>query len=305
MQFRTSAITFFALLGLMLISSASSYAQGNKTAAPAATKPAVVAVANTKPTATVATTVVAPKPETPPSPFSIMLSASRTRSLNNFKDGSLSESNDYEFLPSYKWAYGKTSLYFTFSEDLRAEEDASDFNDIAWINSFKGWELSKIKLSPSVTVTIPQSKESREIKNLETAMSAKMTASIKEEYLIPGLSLAASVSAGRSFHRYNTALTGEVNNQYSSRQVLMGGYAVGIFSFDAEFHHINAWTYNGVLKESFEHAEEMSVSIGDHFGFTLGHTNAGSVFKVDGYTSNYKLIDENNSLVYAKVSMQY
>lgn len=291
MQFKTSAVTFFALLGLMVISSASSSAQTSNTTTP-------------PPPAGALQTVAAPKPAAP-KPFGLVFTASRTRSLYDFQDGNLTESNDYEFIPSYAWSKGKVTLYMSYSEDLRATEDSSDIGDIAVINSFKAWDLSKIKLSPSVTVTIPQSKESREIRNLDTALSLKLTASVKEEYLLPGFSLAAALSGGRSFHRYTTTLDGDVSNQYSSRQTLMAGYAVGLFSFDTEFHHINAWSYNGRLKESFEHAEEMSISIGDHYGFTVGHTNAGSVFKANGYESNYKLIDENNSLVYAKVSMQY
>ena len=291
MQSKAGSVTFFALFSLMLFSSTSSFAQSN---------PVPAAPVNQN----LVTSTVGLKKEDA-KPFAFTLTAARSRSLYDYKDGTLAETNDFEFLPSYTWSKGKTTLYMTFSQDLRATDDASDIGDMALIHSFKGWNFAKIKLAPSLTTTLPQSKLSREIKNLEGAISTKLTAAIQPKLLITGLSLASSISLGRSFHRYNTDITGALNNQYTSRQTILTSYAFGIFSIDTEFHHINAWTYNGTLKESFEHAEEASIALGDHFGFTLGHTNAGSIFKENGYESNLKLIDDNNSLVYAKVSMQY
>lgn len=239
--------------------------------------------------------------------FSIAATAAKTRSLYDHQDGSLKESLDFEFAPSYLWSLGNTLLYMTYSEDLRAEEasDASTVSDIAIIHTFKGWNLPKINLKPGLILMIPFAKESVKVKGLQTSVAAKLAASIPEKLLIPGLSFGGAVTVGRSFHRYDTAMTGDSNNQYSSRQILMSSYSLGIFSVGVEFHHINAWTYKGTLKEAFEHFEEASVAAGDHFSFSLGHTNSGSVFKANGYESNYKLVDENNSLVYAKVSMQY
>lgn len=242
--------------------------------------------------------------KTKPSPFSILTTASHSRSLYDYQDGTRSESNDFEFMPSYKWKDNVTALYWTYSQDMRFPEKA-DIGDFALINAFKAIDFSRVKLAPSITLIMPQSKESRSVRNLEGALAAKLGVSIQQKLLIPGFSFGVSVSAARNFHRYDTAIDGSLNNQYSSRQVVMTSYTRGIFTVGGEFHHLNAWTYAGNLKESFEHAEEASVALGKHFEFTLGHTNSGSVFKENAKDSNVKLIDDNNSLVYAKVSMQY
>ncbi len=280
-------VTFFALFCGMLILSTKSLAQSAQNPIPQSLN----------------TTVTGLKPEEI-KPFGISAGLSKSISLVNFQDGERQESNDLELVTSYKWRLGTTLAIFTFSDNVR-DPGNSDIGDIALATALKAWDSSQFKLSPSVTIVIPQSKESRINRNLETAISGKLTAAVQERLLIPGFSLRGSLSFGRNIHRYETALDGSVLNKYSSRQGISTGYSIGVFSFDIDFAHINAWSYQDNLKESYEHSEEASIAMSKHFGFTLGHTNGGTVFKENGYASNYQLIDENNSLVYAKVSMQY
>jgi hypothetical protein len=241
-----------------------------------------------------------------PSPFSIAAGLSKTASLIDHQDGSRQESNDLEVIPSYTFSWGKTLAVFAFSDDLR-DPGNSDMDDIIVGTAFKGWEFKTFKLAPSVSFVIPESKDSRINKNLETAISGKLTAAVQKSVLLPGLDLGAFVSFGRNFHRYDTALDGKVLNQYSSKQGFSAGYSIGIVSLSIDFTHINAWTYQGNLKEAYQHGEELGLALGEHFGLAVGLSNGpgASVFKQDGYSSNYQFIDENNTLAYAKVSMQY
>lgn len=280
MRASTLSVTFFALLCGLMLSSTRAFAS------------------------TTTTVTTSPAPKATPAPFGISAGLSKTKSLYDHNDGERQESNDLEVIPSYSFSWGKILAVFAFSDDLR-DPGNSDMDDIAIATSFKAWEFKRFKLGSSVTVIAPQSKDSRVNTNLQTAISGKLSASIQPQLLIPGLSLGGSISAGRNFHRYDTSLEGKVLNQYSSKQGLSVGYEIGIFSVGVDYTHKNSWSYQGNMKESFEHSEEVAVGFGDHFGFALGHTNSGSVFKEDGYSSNYKLINEEDSLVYAKVSMQY
>lgn len=237
-------------------------------------------------------------------PFAISLGISKSQSLVDFKDGQRQESHSIEFMPSYKWSFGSSMVIFSFSEDARTP-GSSDIDDIVMAHGFKGWDLNRVKLVPSVSFVLPQSKNSRINTNLETSVSGKLTVALQQKLLIPGFYFKGSLGLGRNFHRYETALSGAVLNQYSSSQGLATGYSFGIFSADLSFAHLNAWSYQGTMKESYEHSEELSLALGDHVGFTLGHTNGGSVFKDNGFTSNYTLVDENNSMVYARLGMQY
>jgi hypothetical protein len=245
------------------------------------------------------------KPDDPSlAPFGILVTGSHSQSLTNFQDGTLKQSNDFEFSPSYKWKDQLTMLYWTYSQDVVRPEN-SDIGDVYLIHSFKGFDFSRIKLVPTMIGILPESKESREKYNLETSVGGKLAASIQERLLIPGFTFATAVSLARNFHRYDTATDGKPNSAYSSRQSIITGYEFGIFSINGEFHHINKWTYSGTMGEGFEHTEEASVSMGDHYAFTLGHTNAGSMLKANARDSNLSFVDENSSLVYAKVSMKY
>ncbi|HEY8271251.1 MAG TPA: hypothetical protein VIG33_10220 [Pseudobdellovibrionaceae bacterium] len=286
MQTRTLSFTFFALFCGILISSTESSAQSAQNLNTSGANP----TAGSKPVEV--------------KPFAISAGLSKSISLVNFQDGERQETHDLELMASYKWSLGTSLAIFTFSDDIRNPGN-SDVGDIALAMAFNGWNLTRFKLVPSMTVVIPESKESRINNNLETALSGKLSAAIQERLLIPGFSFKGDLSFGRNIHRYETALDGTVLNKYASKQGLSAGYSIGIFSFAVDFSHINFWTYQDTLQEFFEHTEETSLALGEHFGFTLGHTNGGSVFKENGYASNYQLIDENNSLVYAKVSLQY
>ena len=239
------------------------------------------------------------------SPFGITMTASHSHSLVNFQDGTLKETNDFEFIPTYKWMSNQTILYVSYSQDAR-NSDNTDIGDILLINAFKPWNFSWFKIIPSVVGVIPESKDSRDNKNMDGGIGGKLTFAIQEKRLIPGFYFKTGVSLSRYFNRYDTAIDdGTSNTQYSSWQSLQTGYSKSIFSFDVEFDHIDGWDYNGVLHESFWHYEELTAAIGDHYGFTLGHTNSGSALRADGYSSNIRFIDENSSMVYAKLSMQY
>jgi len=282
MRSNTAGVTFFALMfGLMLLSSAPTFASASTTSQTAA-----------------------PAPKATPSPFGISASIGKTLSLYDFQDGSRVEENSLELVPSYSWSLGKTLLVMSFADDVRNPGNSS-MGDIVIVNAFKPWDFARFKLSSGVSVVVPQSKDSKENSNLQTAISGKLTAAIQKHLLQPGFRFSGNISLSRSFHRYDTAVDGRVLNQQSSSQGLAAGYDIGPFSFDVDFRHNNSWSYQGNMKESYGHREEASVGFADHYSFAVGHSNDGSVFKADGYSSNYKLIDENNSLVYATLSMQF
>ncbi|MBC7369977.1 MAG: hypothetical protein H7326_00325, partial [Bdellovibrionaceae bacterium] len=142
-------------------------------------------------------------------------------------------------------------------------------------------------------------------RNLEAAAGVSMTVGIQERLLMKGFYIKTGLSFNQNFHRYETALDGSLNNKYSSRQSIYSGYAYEQFALDVEFHHINAWSYLGTNRESFEHAEELSVMLAKHYSLALGHTNSGSVFRANATDSNVRLIDERSSLVYAKIGIRY
>jgi hypothetical protein len=291
MQLANVGTTFFALFALIIGSSSLSYGQSKN-------------VSTQVSTSRTAKKEIKKPVEAEPPPFSILVTGSHSVSLYDYQDGTRKETNDFEFMPSYQWLGNVTSLYGTFSQDVR-DSEKTDIGDLNLIQKIRPFDFSRIKLIPAVTAVLPEAKESRELYNLEGAFAAKLTAAIQEKLLIPGFSFAVAGSFARNAHRYETAMDGSQNSQYTSRQSVYSGYEYKLLTINVEFHHINKWTYAGGMKESFEHTEEVGVNAGDHYNFALGHTNAGTALKANARDSNIQLVDDNNSLVYAKVSMKY
>lgn len=278
MRRRALAVTFFAFVWLMLaFSAATAYGQ------------------------TMTTTKKAP---TAPKSFGLLAFVSKSKSLYDYQDGSRLESTEVALYPSYQIKRFKTTALITYIHNDRFAE-RSDIEDIPVVTSYQGWKFQKFNLSPSMTVLIPQSKISREYANLETGISTRLNATIHRELLVPGFYFVTGAGVTRYFHRYETALTGPVNNQYGSIFNISTGYEYGIYSFNVELNHMNSWTYAGGRREYFNHSEEVSVALSKDFSVSLGHTNEGSVLKPNGYDSNVSLIDDNSSLVFAKLSFQY
>lgn len=288
MQLRLVAVTFFALFALILDSSTMAYAAE----VPVKRSRQKLKTKAADPTAVEETA------------FSMSMSASRSQSLYDFQDGTRKESNSFEFLPTYQWRFGKTQLFVAYEQDLRRSEN-SDLADMALIHGFKGWSFETVKLIPGITMTIPQAKLSRERYNLDLGIASSWTVAVQEKLLVPGFYFRGGVSLGRNFHRYDQATNGEPLTRYSFRQFILTGYSIGRFSFDAEAHHVGRWDYKDSQRETFEHSEEATVAFADQYGFTLGHTNSGSIFKANGSDSNVSIVDENASLVYAKLSVNF
>jgi hypothetical protein len=240
----------------------------------------------------------------PVSLFNILFTAGHSRSLYDFQDGTVKESNDFEIIPTYNGSLFKTRGYLAYSQDLH-DSEKGDVSDLAILNYFRGWTLPRAILTPTLNFVLPASKDSAKNRSLQLAMSVGLRAQIPPQLLIKGFSASGMLSGSRNIHRYDTALDGSVNSVYSSRQGIALGYDYKRVSFSGEFYHINSWSYDNNMQEAFEHIEEFSVEAYKHTTLVLGHTNSGSIFRPNGYESNIQLVDENNSLVYLKVALSY
>ncbi len=246
------------------------------------------------------TAVVIPKVE---KTWSTSASLSKATSLNNYQDGTQTESVDSLVTASYKiFKNYSLSTLVTYSNDLRKPE-ISDWSDTPIILAPSSWAISRtFKFSPSFFIVAPTSKDSRVRQSMQVAAGAGLGFGFNAGILIPGLTLGTSLSLSRLFHEYETALDGKVNSQYSSKQSISGVYSLKKFSLTLEVLHRNSMTYQGNLKEAFEHTEELGFAVSDHFSLAIGHGLHGSVYKANAQDTNLSLINENDSKVYGAVS---
>lgn len=278
---RVVAVTFCVSLCLgALLLSGSAWAQGS--------------------TSTQQTFVVIPKVE---KTWSMSANLSRATSLYNYQDGTQTESADSLVTASYKiFKNYSLSTIVAYSNDLRKSE-SSDWDDTPVRLAVSPWAISQtLYFSPSYFIVVPTSKDSSVRQSMHLAAGAGLGFGFNEGILIPGLALRTSLSLSRLFHEYETALDGKVNSQYSSKQSISGVYSLKKFSLTLEVLHRNSMTYQGNLKEAFEHTEELSFAVSDHFSLAVGHGLHGSVYKANAQDTNLSLINENDSKVYGAVS---
>lgn len=230
---------------------------------------------------------------------------SRSTSLYDFQDGSRRDGMDYSMRLNYKISnLHAVRLQGGYSQDLNYPE-SDDFADSSLgflrVPTPMG---DSVSIGYTVSAVIPTSKESKKGQNLQTAVSGAINLAVNPDKLITGLSINGALSVGRNFHEYETTLSGRVNNQYSSRQTLMISYGfLSSLSLSATFSHRNAWSYQNVMRDSFEFAQDFSYQVNPTWSVTLGHTNSGSTLKPNGFASNVELFNENNSIAYGSLTV--
>lgn len=233
------------------------------------------------------------------------LGATGSTNLYDHQDGSRNDGLDYELNLAYilnpKFSLAWKSGY---SQNLK-DSEVNDFTDSVLSFRKSPTELgSYILFSPSTSALFATSKRSRNIQNLQMGLRLGGSFSLNP-VMNPNLSLGISLSGGQNFHDYETDVHGRVLNKYSVSQGLSAGYTFGKFSLSFIFNHKNAWSYQGNMIEAFEHFQDLSYSISKRFSVSVGHTNSGSALKANGEDSNIALIDENSSVVYSSLTLNF
>ena len=251
----------------------------------------------------------------------IALQISRGTSLYDHQDGSRSDSMDYLAMPHMKLGFGTVKAKIVYSQNLREDGNtydgttaASDWGDVSVTvakNPYK-WMWSypyMITLTPFVSGVIPASQNSLKRDELKTAVSAGVSFGVIPDGIAPESdgfwSFAIGVTAGRNIHAYDTDINGKVLNRYSSNQTLNFSYNYKAFSFGIEFINKSRWTYQGNVKNAFEHSQEVGYNFTENVSLAIGHTNGGNALKANGIDSNLELVNENDSSVYATLGLSF
>ncbi|MCX7977646.1 MAG: hypothetical protein N2578_01440 [Bdellovibrionaceae bacterium] len=238
--------------------------------------------------------------------WGLQLGVTRTANLFDRQDGNFSESLDFQtnlrLTVSKNWNAG---LGISYSRDQKRPENSS-WSDLSLRLSRKGYEIGRWgKLSPSLISTLPTSVNSSQRQSLIAGLGGAMRLSLQPTILTKGLNLGASLSLIRLIHEYETSTTGAVNTAWSSKQSIDASYETGRFNIGAGLSHRSSWSYQNVLRTSFEHFQELGYSATDNFSLAVGHSFGGPVFKPNGFESNFSLYNEDESMLYATLNLSF
>ncbi|WP_415063358.1 hypothetical protein [Bdellovibrio sp.] len=236
--------------------------------------------------------------------WSGFVNVSRSTSLYDFQDSSRKDGVDYMTRLNLKLSDSYSlRVQGGYSQDLNYPE-SNDFSDTSLNLQRVPKEAGRyLLIGYRVGTGIPTSKDSHTRQNLLGSLSTGLNIVVNPDRLMTGFEVAGGLSVGRNFHQYETALDGRVNTQYSSSQTLSLSYnfTSGI-SLSAEFLHKNTWSYQNVMRDSFEMSQELGYQLNPTWAIAVGHSNSGSTLKPNGSDSNVQFVDDNNSLIYGSVT---
>lgn len=259
------------------------------------------------PTAQTSTTTEAEIKEALKAPplFSGMINISRSRNMIDFQDGTMSEGMTYSFKGSLKVTTKSTLSFSTaYSQDLKDSANNTPEDSSLSLSRPITKVGSNWKLGGSISAILPTSKASSTRDNLIVGLRTGLNLSLNPE-VAPGWSFLVGIGGGQNIHKYDTNINGSVLNKYSLSQTISAGKELGKFALSIEFINKNAWTYQGYMKQAFEHTEELGYQLSDSTNIALGHSNSGNALKPDGRGSNIALLNENSSLVYGSVTFGF
>lgn len=252
-------------------------------------------------------TTLVQRPKKDTSIFSGFVVASRSTGLYDFQDGTRSDNMDYTL---------RANAFLTPNYSLRVDtgftQDLKDSQKNTMADTLFTFRRSPIKLGRTFLFaynlggTAPTSKDSSDRQNMQGSARAGIVLAINPDRLVKGFAMAGAASVSRNFHEYETDVMGKVLNQYSSTQALTVSYdfPIGI-SISADFTHLNAVSYQGAIKESYEITEDISYQFNSIFSASIGHSNSGNALRPNGQDYSYRVYDENSSVVYASTTLVF
>lgn len=250
-----------------------------------------------------------PVEEKPEKPWRLALGLGRSNSLYVTGDGEDQASWDFSMAPSFTLNSDyKLSFLVEYTQDIKASDTDYGRGNISVSKSsgFEGFN-HRVKLVPRFGVGLPLSETTRASSlNASTALGGKLEAN--PDYLITKkLALSLDVSVTRYFHKYDTATSGAINNQWASAQTGEIGWSfTDDLSFSVTAGHYNFVSYQGGQTDFLSHSEELGYKVSPKWSVAVGHAFGApyvSARRANGRDINFEPTDEKNSLVYAQLNL--
>jgi hypothetical protein len=222
-------------------------------------------------------------------------------------DGTQKDQNSSEYSFS-------TESSFKFSNEMSLKallnyssytknELQNDFSDLLVSFYFMKTKLgSNLNFKPYLLSTLPISKDSRQRQQMNLGYGAGASLSNQRGMMAGSLTSAGSLSFQKYSHKFETALNSTINTSHSANQQISLGWEYKQIGLLAMFRHINSWNYSNAMKESFFHLQAISWNINNNLSFSAGLSNSGNVLSANQEDVEIRLIDDNNSTLFASTN---
>lgn len=188
----------------------------------------------------------------------------------------------------------RTDLIYVY--DLNEPRNGSDLLDGVVALSYKGWKLGYINLSPSTSVELPFSEESRVNREIKYVNNLGLSASLDTKALdLEKLKLGYGISFGYYTNEFTTRANGEPATEYKIVQNFQAGYDFNPISVGFRFQFSNAYSYDDVVRSGYLISESISYSVSDQLSYSFYHYNRAPFLKNVTYENNLKAYDKTTS----------
>ena len=231
------------------------------------------------------------------------------QSLIDHQDASKSESAGgsvslgYQMLPTWSFSAG-----VDYDQNLQDPEDTDNgISDLSIGFKNKSHSLASwVDGTWSLSAEYPMSEDSLKISNFEGSIGTKYRFSLTSVVLPKGWDASTSLSATRSFYKYETSTKGTALNPYSVNESVSLGYTFKRWSFSVSGKHAHRFDFDNHVSERLFHTEEVEFDvIHKRWSIAVGHTNRTSWFSQQDEDANLDFINEDSSKIYAQTEISF
>ena len=239
--------------------------------------------------------------------WTLSAEASLNTSTHHFDDPDKVISSDFSLSPTYKLSNGIT-LYGSVSgnKNLNGERLWKWGNTAFGLSS--GLATTKyIRISGSLTASLPTSETAKDYQKMITALTASPSFSlVGKELGLKNVGISYKPSATVYFHEYTTALYGSSNKQYALSNKLSLSY-----SLSDQLALFGAGTYGRTITDKGNASDFYSFVAGGSYSPTAktnistGIAQGGSPLAPNGYETDIDLYDARSASMFFSLGVTY
>lgn len=169
-----------------------------------------------------------------------------------------------------------------------------------------GKVTENLSFIPRVALTLPLSENSNKFAGLITGLRFNPILSYNAKEILEGLRIVYRPSVIYNIHKYETAISGDSNYQYSLNQRLTLLYPLlENLYLSLDNTYIRSISYDGTVVDFFSLDQSLSSNITESLGFFIGHNIGGNALAVNGQESDIRIYDREDSQYYIGISYQF
>lgn len=244
-----------------------------------------------------------------PKYWSMMTSVTRSNSLYITGDGNDIASWDFAIAPAIPLNRDYTlSALVEISQDINGEKADFGAGAITLTKASGYYGIAKrLKVIPRLSAGFPMSQDAKAT-SLQASLTPGARFEVNPDYLLwKQMGIAANLSVTRNFHQYDTAINGKVNKEWTAAENFEMSWAFNsIFSVVGSVGHYDMLSYQGASTDALSHGEELDIQMSSKWVLAFGHqwgVPYVSTRKANGQDLNFEATDEQNSVVYAQLTL--